>query len=132
MVSSHGYNNTLPDMAGVFLARGPHFKKGVSVESLDNVNVYQVMCSILGIPPKPNNGTWSTVKDLLVEVSSPSEKVVSFRSVVITVIVAVVAVILLTILVCGCHYFKQQNRTKQYRTLPTNIENELDADELDL
>ncbi|XP_038611077.1 glycerophosphocholine cholinephosphodiesterase ENPP6 [Tachyglossus aculeatus] len=57
----HGYNNELRDMWGIFLAFGPDFKAGFRAGPIQAVDVYNVMCSVAGIPPLPNNGSWSRV-----------------------------------------------------------------------
>ena len=41
------------------------FKSGIETGELGSVEVYQLMCSILGVPQAPNNGTWENVADLL-------------------------------------------------------------------
>uniref|UniRef100_A0A3Q2QBX1 glycerophosphocholine cholinephosphodiesterase n=1 Tax=Fundulus heteroclitus TaxID=8078 RepID=A0A3Q2QBX1_FUNHE len=53
----HGYDNEFVDMRGFFLAVGPG--------SIRAVDVYNVMCWILGVDPLPNNGSWSRVEYLL-------------------------------------------------------------------
>jgi hypothetical protein len=50
---NHGYNNTLPSMQAMFMARGPDFKRHVKIHSLKNVDVYHIACKILNIEPNP-------------------------------------------------------------------------------
>ena len=45
----HGYDPTFKDMHGIFYASGPAFKKGYSLGSVKNINVYPLMCKILGL-----------------------------------------------------------------------------------
>jgi len=58
---AHGYDNQEPTMRGIFLANGPYFKEkegnGKVVNPFVNVEVYNIMCNILGLKPAPNNGT---------------------------------------------------------------------------
>lgn len=61
----NGYENTESDMRGIFYATGPHFKRNVQVDSLAIVDIYQMMCDILGVSPNPNNGTSNRVTPLL-------------------------------------------------------------------
>ena len=62
---NHGYNNSFPDMHPFFIAMGPSFKKGYAIDTFDNVDIYPLMCVILGIKPAPNNGSLKNVQSLL-------------------------------------------------------------------
>ena len=62
---SHGYDNRLHSMRAIFIAAGPAFKSGLVVEPFENIQVYNVMASILKLKPAPNNGDLSTVKGML-------------------------------------------------------------------
>jgi len=64
-LGSHGYSNKCPDMHPFFLAQGPAFKKNFISEPFENVNIYPLMCHILGIMPSPNNGSLQAVQQLL-------------------------------------------------------------------
>jgi ectonucleotide pyrophosphatase/phosphodiesterase family protein 4 len=61
----HGYDYALPNMRGMFIANGPSFKKGMKVGSFVNVELYNIMCHVLGLKPAPNNGTFEKVKHML-------------------------------------------------------------------
>ncbi len=61
---AHGYDNENPDMHGVFFAQGPAFKKGYKHKSILNLNLYNVIVSILGIDPAENDGDMEDIKDL--------------------------------------------------------------------
>ena len=54
---NHGYSNQFPDIHPFFLAQGPTFKEGFVSEPFENVNVYSLMCYLLGIKPAPNNSS---------------------------------------------------------------------------
>jgi len=61
-----GYEPTMEDMRGIFLAQGPDFKNnGEEVAYMKLVDVYQVLAYVLKIPTNPHNGTWSHVRGLL-------------------------------------------------------------------
>ena len=47
----HGYDNQLPSMRATFIAHGKAFKKGKIIEPFENVDVYNMMCKILGLTP---------------------------------------------------------------------------------
>ncbi|HZS44031.1 MAG TPA: ectonucleotide pyrophosphatase/phosphodiesterase [Blastocatellia bacterium] len=62
---SHGYDPKLPSMQAIFIAEGPAFKQGLVVPSFENIQVYNIMASILHLKPAPNNGNLSTVQTML-------------------------------------------------------------------
>ncbi|XP_070613609.1 glycerophosphocholine cholinephosphodiesterase ENPP6 [Erythrolamprus reginae] len=61
----HGYDNEFIDMRGIFFAYGPDFKSNFRAAPIRSVDVYNIMCKIAGIPPLPNNGSWSRVACML-------------------------------------------------------------------
>ena len=62
---NHGYDNALDSMQGLFVAAGPAFKRGMRVERLRSVDVYEVMCAILGVTPRKNDGDRRAARALL-------------------------------------------------------------------
>ncbi|XP_053140059.1 bis(5'-adenosyl)-triphosphatase ENPP4 [Hemicordylus capensis] len=64
-LGDHGYDNTLPSMHPFLAARGPAFRRGYKKKTINTVDIYPIMCHILGLTPEPNNGTLS--KCLLVD-----------------------------------------------------------------
>ena len=50
---SHGYDNALPDMRGIFVAAGPRIVPGSRLGAIDNVNVYPFVAELLGLRPAP-------------------------------------------------------------------------------
>lgn len=46
---AHGYDPTMPQMHASFYAWGPAFKKGLVIDSFENVHVYPLMARILGL-----------------------------------------------------------------------------------
>jgi predicted AlkP superfamily pyrophosphatase or phosphodiesterase len=53
----HGYDNANPDMRALFLAHGPDFKSGSTIDDFPNVDVYDLLARLLGVTPAPNDGT---------------------------------------------------------------------------
>lgn len=47
--ATHGYDNEEIDMQGIFIARGPKFKSGYKVTSLNNIDIYPLLCKIFDI-----------------------------------------------------------------------------------
>lgn len=62
---AHGYDNQLASMRALFIAHGAAFKKKQTVEPFENVEIYNLMCRILGLSPAKNDGDYEKVKDLL-------------------------------------------------------------------
>lgn len=42
----------------MFVAHGPSFKKNTEVRPFHNIDLYNLMCAMIGVDPSPNNGTW--------------------------------------------------------------------------
>ena len=62
---AHGYDPTTPDMGATFIAAGPAFKSGVVVPAFENIQVYDLICTLLGIQPAPNEGDHRLAYQLL-------------------------------------------------------------------
>ncbi|NND73170.1 MAG: alkaline phosphatase family protein [Rhodothermales bacterium] len=54
--STHGYDNHLQSMHGLFAASGPAFKSGVVIPAVESIHLYNMMAAILSIDPAPNDG----------------------------------------------------------------------------
>jgi hypothetical protein len=52
-------------MRAMFLARGPAFAKAVVVEPFQNIHIYPLLASILGLRPAPKDGALDSVKAML-------------------------------------------------------------------
>ena len=48
-------------LAVLFVAHGPAFRPGVTLEPFDNVDVYPLLAKLLGLRPEPNDGHLSGV-----------------------------------------------------------------------
>ncbi len=62
---SHGYDMAYLSMRTLFIGAGPYFARGRKIPSFENIELYEVMTSILGLKAPPNNGTSSLAKSLL-------------------------------------------------------------------
>lgn len=54
-------------MHPLLAAHGPAFHKNYKMDSMNSVDVYPMMCHILGLKPEANNGTLSNAKCLLAD-----------------------------------------------------------------
>ncbi|XP_064081999.1 venom phosphodiesterase-like [Macrobrachium nipponense] len=61
----HGYDNFFSVMNAMFVAHGPSFLRNTEVEAFQNIELYNLMCHLLGVTPAPNNGTWGALHHLL-------------------------------------------------------------------
>ena len=53
---THGYDPNLQDMHAIFRAVGPDVYH-LQTPHFPNVNIYSLICKLLGIVPAPNDGT---------------------------------------------------------------------------
>ena len=51
---NHGYDNFHLDMHGIFYAMGPVFKNGYHTGTLQNIDIYPLLCKIFNIFPRQN------------------------------------------------------------------------------
>lgn len=62
---AHGYDPYAPEMAAVFVAQGPHIRRGVRLRTTDNVDVYPLVARLLGIRGEPGDGKLSGLQQAL-------------------------------------------------------------------
>nr|KAJ0197615.1 hypothetical protein LSAT_V11C700357370 [Lactuca sativa] len=61
----HGYDNAFFSMRSIFIGHGPRFARGRKVPSFENVQIYNLITSILNIHGASNNGSLSFAKSVL-------------------------------------------------------------------
>ncbi|KAK2834147.1 hypothetical protein Q7C36_014848 [Tachysurus vachellii] len=61
----HGFDNIINSMQTIFLGYGPSFKFRTEVPPFENIELYNVMCDLLGLTPAPNNGTHGSLNSVL-------------------------------------------------------------------
>ncbi|XP_049585997.1 autotaxin [Syngnathus scovelli] len=61
----HGYDNKINSMQTIFLGYGPSFKFKTKVPVFESIELYNLMCDLLGLTPAPNNGTHGSLNHLL-------------------------------------------------------------------
>ncbi|XP_065321829.1 ectonucleotide pyrophosphatase/phosphodiesterase family member 5-like isoform X2 [Gordionus sp. m RMFG-2023] len=62
---NHGFDNSHPDSWPIFFAQGPSFKSGFQTDSINSIDIYELMCHILKITPAPNNGSLANIRHIL-------------------------------------------------------------------
>jgi hypothetical protein len=63
----HGFDNKEVDMRASFMAWGPAFKKGLTIDGFENINVYPLVAHILGLQYNPQaiDGKFEVLKPIL-------------------------------------------------------------------
>uniref|UniRef100_A0A8C7IDG1 SMB domain-containing protein n=1 Tax=Oncorhynchus kisutch TaxID=8019 RepID=A0A8C7IDG1_ONCKI len=61
----HGSDNVFKNMQTIFIGYGPGLKYKTNVAPFENIEVYNLLCDLLDIPPAPNNGTHGSLNHLL-------------------------------------------------------------------
>ncbi|XP_075948855.1 ectonucleotide pyrophosphatase/phosphodiesterase family member 7-like [Anarhichas minor] len=62
----HGFDNQVMDMKPLFRVVGPDFQKKLVSGPFETVNVYPLMCHLLGVNPEINDGHLDNTKHMLV------------------------------------------------------------------
>ncbi|KAL2101931.1 hypothetical protein ACEWY4_003692 [Coilia grayii] len=65
LYGDHGYDNKINSMQTIFLGYGPSFNFKTKVPAFENIELYNIMCDLLGLKPVPNNGTHGSLNHLL-------------------------------------------------------------------
>ena len=65
VAGAHGFLPTDTSMHALFIASGPAFRHGETVEPFRNVHVYELLCAVLGLRPAPNDGSLDSVRTML-------------------------------------------------------------------
>lgn len=63
--ATHGFDPELDSMGATFIAWGPAFRHGVTLQPVENVHLYNLLCATLGLKPAPNDGDDRLVKEVL-------------------------------------------------------------------
>ncbi|XP_062858035.1 ectonucleotide pyrophosphatase/phosphodiesterase family member 1 [Trichomycterus rosablanca] len=61
----HGSDNVYKNMQTIFIGYGPGMKYNTTVAPFENIEVYNLLCDLLAVPPAPNNGTHGSLNHLL-------------------------------------------------------------------
>lgn len=74
---AHGWPSINREMWSIFFARGPAFKQGFEIGEFETVDLYPLMCHLLGINPRANNGSFINVKRMLKETRKSEGRVLT-------------------------------------------------------
>ena len=85
---NHGYDNKEDDMKTTFIAYGPSFKSGETLETMNSVDLYPLMCEVLELSScHDSRGSLSKTEGLLI-----TSAAVNMFSSVYTLVMSVIAV----------------------------------------
>ena len=62
---AHGYDNANKDMHAIFYAYGPAFKNNYKHHAINNIDIYPLICKILGIQPQDVDGKLDNIIPML-------------------------------------------------------------------
>ena len=62
---AHGYDNQNKDMHAIFYAYGPVFRNNYNHHSINNIDIYPLICKILNIKPVEMDGDLQNVSEML-------------------------------------------------------------------
>ncbi|MEQ2310831.1 Ectonucleotide pyrophosphatase/phosphodiesterase member 7 [Ameca splendens] len=107
----HGFDNKEMDMKPFFRAVGPAFHKNLEVGPFETVNIYPLMCHILGIQPELNDGHLSATQHMLV--TSADDKTVNYWKNGFIGLSAVAGFLLLVFIVTTSYKILQRKRKNE-------------------
>lgn len=62
----HGYSPEYADMLGIFYAKGPALREGVSIPRFQNIHVYPLLCKLLELPiPEGIDGNLEVLESII-------------------------------------------------------------------
>lgn len=62
----HGYDVEFVDeMQAIMYASGPDIRNGLVIEEMEQVDHYNALCDLLGLKPRPNNGSVAILSRIL-------------------------------------------------------------------
>ncbi len=64
---AHGFDCFERDMSMVFYGTGPAFREGYKQRSFQDLNMYIILCHLLGVEPSENDCDWRAVRKMFVK-----------------------------------------------------------------
>ncbi|XP_047427933.1 ectonucleotide pyrophosphatase/phosphodiesterase family member 7-like [Mugil cephalus] len=114
----HGFDNVEMDMKPFFRAVGPVFRKNLEVGPFETVNIYPLMCHILGIQPEVNDGHLNNTEHMLVTSFNTKGTGVDYLRNVFTGLAAVAVFLAIVAVAMVSHKVLKSRRTnKRSRSL---------------
>nr|XP_055031565.1 ectonucleotide pyrophosphatase/phosphodiesterase family member 7.1 isoform X1 [Misgurnus anguillicaudatus] len=122
-IGEHGYDNEVMDMKAFFRAVGPDFHKNLLVGPFESVNVYALMCHLLGITPEVNDGSLDVTRHMLISNGEPcgskDTPVSSLKNVIVGLGAVAGFLVVVFVIVTSNNVYKRhkknQSRTKDMK-----------------
>ncbi|KAA0725039.1 Ectonucleotide pyrophosphatase/phosphodiesterase family member 7 [Triplophysa tibetana] len=126
----HGYDNEVMDMKAFFRAVGPDFHNNLLVGPFESVNVYSLMCHLLGIQPEVNDGSLDNTRHMLLSngLSCVLKAPESILQNLFIGLSAVAGFLLLVFVVVTSNNVYKRHKGNQSRTEDTSDEDETKDD----
>ncbi|BHF69871.1 Bis(5'-adenosyl)-triphosphatase enpp4 [Sparganum proliferum] len=61
VAGQHGYTPDNADMNAFFVASGPAFPRGTEVDLVHTIDIYALMCYLIGLPAQAHNGSLARI-----------------------------------------------------------------------
>ncbi|XP_029996777.1 ectonucleotide pyrophosphatase/phosphodiesterase family member 7-like [Sphaeramia orbicularis] len=123
----HGFDNQEMDMKPFFRAVGPAFRQNLEVGPFETVNIYPLMCHILGIKPEVNDGHLNATQHMLVTSSGTQD--VTITSNVVIGLAAVAGFLVVVFIAMTSHsILKYKRKNKRSENEKDSPENEKDKE----
>ena len=65
--ANHGFDNQLQSMQGLFVAVGPSFGSGFDLGTINAVDIYSLLCHLIGVSPAVHQGDFSVFQPALIK-----------------------------------------------------------------
>lgn len=95
---AHGWPPEESHSYPIFFARGPAFKKNFEVQPFSILDLYPLMCHLLGIAPQPNNGSLENAVSMLSGYTTNGSLTAGQTGVVTRALVIVQTVVIFTLI----------------------------------
>ncbi|XP_062236521.1 bis(5'-adenosyl)-triphosphatase enpp4 [Platichthys flesus] len=118
-MGDHGYDNSLPSMHPFMAAVGPSFREGYRISNLRSVDIYPLMCHLLSVPPRPNNGSLSQARCLL------AAEACGNISLGISLVLGILLVLAIVFFLFRWRRIHRQSRSRAFQLLKMDDDEEL-------
>ncbi|KAB5555670.1 hypothetical protein PHYPO_G00036750 [Pangasianodon hypophthalmus] len=123
----HGFDNQALDMKAFFRAVGPDFHKDRVVGPFETVNVYPLMCHLLGIKPEVNDGSLDNTRHLLVSGGQQCDSKEPDQMSIVIGLGAVAGFLVVVFIIVSSYNIFKRNRTNTRNDLKAEYEDKIDS-----
>ncbi|KAL6475449.1 hypothetical protein MHYP_G00164890 [Metynnis hypsauchen] len=128
----HGFDNNVLDMKPFFRAVGPDFHQNLVVGPFETVNVYPLMCHLLGIKPEVNDGSLDNTRHLLLYGGESCDTKESRQMSVFIGLAAVAGFLVVVFITVTSYFVYRRNRASKRSDGKENIKDSVDLKQIAL